>query len=102
MKDSGLPVGSELIHNTPEEFWSQDAVYKVDQELHKEITLPCLQTKCSPGFGRIAVVKTVNPKFWHIHVTELPLRVFPTGVREALFDLDFSEKATEAGDGKSL
>lgn len=35
-KDSGLPVGSALIHDPPEQFWSRDAFQKVDNNKKKE------------------------------------------------------------------
>lgn len=76
--DAGLPVGSELIHNTRKQCWG----HEVDHTTHL-----CRETKRRLGFGSIAVHgERFNPVFWHIHVAKVPLTVFSTRVREAFFE----------------
>lgn len=84
-KDSGLPVGSALIHDPPEQFWSRDAFQKVDNNKKKreKRTKPSLRILQMHFYGLQLDGETFHPEFWHIHVADLPLTVFPTGVSEA-------------------
>lgn len=80
-KDSGLPVGSDLIHNAAEQFWSRGAFYKVDKNNKKKTHISFYISRALDGW---MVKRSIRNSGTSVLPTSPPT-AFSTAVSEAPF-----------------